>query len=177
MSRGLYSFAKNESFLDIFALSDHAESQTDRQRDYFVEATNDYYQPSFVTFIGFEWTNHGLGHRNIFYPRDYGPILRPDDPAYDRLEKIWEATEEHKALVIPHHSANVVMGVDWHLGHDPKVERLVEIYSIWGNSERSARQENPIPIRVLRAEREGRHVIDGLAIGYQMGFIGGGRHL
>lgn len=173
----LYSFARGEGFLDIFALSDHTESLTDRQWDYFADVTNDYYRPhSFVTLVGLEWTNSKLGHRNVYYPGEYGPILRHDDPVYGRLEKVWEAAREHDALVIPHHSANAVMGVDWSLGHDPQVERLVEIYSVWGNSEKSADQGNPRPIhpKVLNGEKKGQHVVDALARGYKTGFIGGG---
>ena len=66
------------------------------------------------------------------------------------------------------------MGVNWALGHDPEVERLCEIHSVWGNSERSADDGNPYPIRVLRGEKPGQHVVDALKRGYKFGLIGGG---
>src|SRR5205085_1502670 len=78
------------------------------------------------------------------------------------------------ALVIPHHPANEVMGVDWHLGHDAEVERLVEIHSVWGNSERSAAAGNPYPIRTNGGEQAGRHVVDALRLGRRYGIIAGG---
>ena len=66
------------------------------------------------------------------------------------------------------------MGVDWSKGHDPEVERLVEIYSCWGNSERPEEEGNPRPIRILGGEKKGQHVIDALNRGYKFGFVGGG---
>lgn len=171
----LYSFAREEAFLDIFALSDHSESLTDRQWDYFVAVTNDFYEPRcFVTFIGLEWTSAAWGHRNVYYPGASGPILRSTDPVYGQLPELFKAAREHKALVVPHHSANTVMGVNWSLGHDPEVERLVEIYSIWGNSERSEGHGNSRPIRVMGGEKAGQHVLDALALGRRFGFVGGG---
>jgi hypothetical protein len=171
----LYAFARDEAFLDIFALSDHAEHLTDRQWDYFVAVTNDCNAPGeFATLVGLEWTSHKWGHRNVYYPGDGGPILRSTDPAFADTPSIYRVAHEHGALVIPHHSANVTMGVDWSLGHDPDVERLVEIHSVWGNSERPAEAGNPLPIRTLGGEKAGQHVVDALARGYRLGFTGGG---
>jgi len=171
----LYYFARDEAFLDIFALADHAEHLTDRQWEYFSAVANDFNKDGrFVTLLGLEWTSRRFGHRNIYYPNACGPILR-STPGYEsELTKIYEIAREYGALVIPHHSANRVMGVDWSLGHDPEVERLVEIYSIWGNSERPASAGNPRPIRTQQGEKAGQHVIDALKRGYQFGFIGGG---
>ncbi|MDP6381212.1 MAG: CehA/McbA family metallohydrolase, partial [Phycisphaerae bacterium] len=171
----LYSFARDEAFLDIFALADHAEGLTDRQWDYFVAVTNDYNDPgSFATLVGFEWTCHRYGHRNVYYPGESGPILRSSDPAQSELSCVYKVAREHGALVIPHHSANEIMGVNWQLGHDSEVERLVEIHSIWGNSERPGPAGNPFPIRFGDGEKAGQHVIDALALGRRFGFIGGG---
>jgi len=171
----LYAFAKDEAFLDIFAIADHSEFLTDDQWDYFATVTNRFnHAHHFVTLVGLEWTHHIFGHRNIYYPDEFGPILRCTDPIDGRLERIYQVANEYGALVIPHHSANVTMGVDWSLGHDSKVERLCEIYSIWGNSERSADAGNPRPIRTLGGEKKGQHVVDALSHGYRFGFIGGG---
>lgn len=171
----LYAFAREEAFLDIFALSDHSESLTDRQWDYFVAVTNDYNSPwRFVTLVGLEWTSREWGHRNVYYPGESGPCLRAGDPVYGRLPELYEIARRHGALVIPHHSANASMGVDWSLGHDPEVERLVEIYSVWGNSERPAEAGNPRAIRTHGGEEAGQHVIDALRMGRRYGFTGGG---
>ncbi len=173
----IYSFARDEAFLDIFSISDHSEAITDRQWEYFINVANDFNKNGkFVTFIGQEWTNHKFGdkpgHRNIYYPGEKGPILRAYNP--DKLSEIYKVARKYGALVIPHHSANAFMGVDWSKGHDPEVERLVEIYSIWGNSERSEEEGNTRPIRVTGGEKKGQHVIDALNRGYKFGFVGGG---
>ncbi len=171
----LYAFARDEAFLDIFALADHSEQLTDRQWEYFVNVTNDYNTSgAFATLVGLEWTSGKWGHRNVYYPGDWGPALRCNDPIYGQLENLYSAAREHGALVIPHHSANVTMGVDWSLGHDSEVERLAEIYSVWGNSERPAHAGNPRPIRTLGGEKDGQHILDALARGHRYGLVGGG---
>jgi len=171
----LYHFARHEGFLDIFALADHSESLTDRQWEYFVAVTNDADDPGrFATLVGFEWTNHWPGHRNLYYPGDGGPILRRGERTVEDLQRLYDVAGEHGALLIPHHTANVVMGVEWEAGHAPEHERLVEIHSVWGNSERPASAGNPFPIRTSGGEQDGRHVIDALDMGYRLGFVGGG---
>ncbi len=179
----LYAFARDEAFLDFGAISDHMEAVTDRQWDYFQAVTDDANEPGrFVTLHGQEWTNHdpsvgAPGHRNIYFRRKGAPPLRSTDGDCNTLEKLWrllDALPAGEAIVVPHHSANTVMGVDWSLGWNPRYEKAVEIYSVWGNSERPAEQGNPRPIRSLDGEMPGRHVIDALKRGYRFGFLGGG---
>jgi len=179
----LYAFARDEAFLDFGAISDHMEALTERQWDYFQAVTNDYNEPHrFATLIGQEWTHHvkasgAPGHRNIYYRGDGGPVLRCTDEDCDTLDKLWrklDAMQDIEAIAIPHHSANTVMGVDWEQGWNPKYEKAVEIYSIWGSSERHADDGNPMPIMALEGEMRGRHVVDALRKGYRMGFVGGG---
>jgi len=179
----LYAFARDEGFLDFGALSDHMEALTDRQWDYFQAVTNDYNDPGrFVTIQGQEWTNHNPdvgapGHRNVYYRGSGGPVLRSTSPDCNTLEKLWAQLDSFAGidcLAIPHHSANVIMGVDWEQGWNPKYEKAVEIHSVWGNSERSAADGNPMPIRALKGEMDGRHVVDALRKGYRFGFVGGG---
>ena len=171
----LYAFARSESFLDVFALSDHSESLTDRQWEYFTAVTNDAHEDgAFVTLVGQEWTSREFGHRNVYYPGNSGPILRSNDGQQGRLDYLYKVAERESALVVPHHSANAEMGVDWSLGHAPDVERLVEVHSVWGNSECPAEQGNPMPIRAHGGERAGQHVVDALRRGYRFGLVGGG---
>lgn len=172
----LHSFARDEAFLDVFALSDHAECLTDRQWEYFVNITNDFYEPGrFVTFVGSEWSSKKWGHRNVYYPGDSGPIMRSNDPVFSELPKVFETARKHRALVIPHHTASQLIGADWSLGeHDSEVERLVEIYSCWGNSECHEDEGNTRPIRACGGEKRSQHVIDALKGGYRFGIIGGG---
>jgi len=171
----LYAFAREEAFLDVFAVSDHSESLSNRQWDYFAAVANDCNLPGrFVTLVGLEWTSGQWGHRNVYYPGDCGPCLRANDPVYGELPNLYDAAVKHGALVIPHHSANAQMGVDWSLGHNEQVERLVEIHSVWGTSERPAEAGNPRPILNHGGEVAGRHVVDALNLGRRYGFVGGG---
>lgn len=179
----LYTFAREEGFLDFGAISDHMEGVTDRQWEYFQAVTDDYNEPrQFVTLHGQEWTHHvkedgAPGHRNIYFNKAGGPPLRCTDPRCNSLEKLWgilDELDEYDPIAIPHHPANTVMGVDWEQGWNPKYEKAVEIYSVWGSSEKPAARGNTHPIRALEGETEGRHVIDALGRGYRFGFVGGG---
>jgi hypothetical protein len=179
----LYAFARDEAFLDFGAISDHMEAITDRQWDYFQAVTNDYNEPErFVTLIGQEWTNHNPavgapGHRNIYYRGDCGPAMRSNDHDCNTLAKLWsklDSITDTEAIAIPHHSANVIMGVDWAKGWNPKYERAVEMYSVWGGSECHKDDGNTRPIKASNGEIKGRHVRDALNLGYKMGFVGGG---
>ena len=174
----LYAFARDEGFLDFGAITDHMEAITDHQWDYFQAVTDDYNEPGrFVTLVGQEWTNHAPGHRNIYFRKAGGPALRCTDPRYSTLDKLWAALDElphFDPIAIPHHPANVVMGVDWSLGWNPKYEKAVEIHSVWGSSERSAEQGNHMAIQHLHGEIAGQHVVDTLKLGYDFGFVGGG---
>lgn len=179
----LYAFARDEAFLDFGAISDHMEAVTDWQWDYFKAVTNDFNETGkFVTLIGQEWTNHNPqngapGHRNIYYRGEDGPALRSNDPDCDTLEKLWQNLDslpDQDILAIPHHSANVMMGVPWEQGWNPKYEKAVEIHSIWGSSEKHQDDGNTMPIEHCDGEIRGRHVVDALKLGYKFGFVGGG---
>jgi hypothetical protein len=171
----LYHFARHESFLDIFAMADHAGHLTDRQWDYFTAVTNDSYAPGeFATLVGFEWTNHWPGHRNCYYRGEGGPLVRGGAQTLEAIERLYDTAREHDALLIPHHTANVKMGVEWEAAAEPEHERLVEIHSVWGTSERHEDAGNRFPIRTSGGEQVGRHVIDALNTGRRLGFIGGG---
>jgi len=168
----LYWFARDEAFLDFFSVSDHSEWITNRQWDYFCSVANDFnFDGKFVTLIAQEWTNNKFGHRNIYFPGTTGKILRAGS---ESIENVYNVAHQYNAIVIPHHSANANMGVNWELAHDSEVERLVEVYSIWGNSEMSEEDGNTRPIRVMGGEKKSQHVIDALNRGYRFGFIGGG---
>lgn len=179
----LYAFARDEAFLDFGAVSDHMEAVTDRQWDYFQAVTNDYNAPGrFATLHGQEWTHHlaeggAPGHRNVYFRGAGGPVLRCTDGDCNTLEKLWrtlDALPRGQAIAVPHHSANRIMGVDWDRGWNAEYEKAVEIYSVWGSSEKPGEAGNPRPIRSCEGEVAGRHVIDALKRGYRFGFVGGG---
>ena len=174
----LYAFARDEGFLDFGAITDHVEAVTDRQWDYFVAVTNDYNEDGrFATLVGLEWTQHKAGHRNVYYRGDRGPVIRSTDPHTHELCDLWRALDQLEgieAIAVPHHSANETMGCDWSLGWNPKYEKAIEVYSVWGSSERHRDDGNPRPIQSLGGEVQGRHVVDALKLGFRVGFVGGG---
>ncbi len=179
----LYAFARDEAFLDFGAVTDHMEGVTERQWGYFQAVTNDFNEPGrFATLIGQEWTHHNPeagapGHRNIYVRGDSSPALRSNDPECNSLSKLWrqlDSLPEGSAIAIPHHSANVKMGVDWEKGWNPEYEKAVEIHSVWGSSECHADEGNTLPNLSNGGEMRGRHVRDALGKGYRFGFVGGG---
>ncbi len=173
----VYYFARDESFLDVCAITEHGEYYlTDLQWDYFQRVTNHFNQPNgFVTLVAHEWTSMTYGHRNMYYRSDTAPLVRATDPAWRELPQLYALAHQHGALVVPHHSASTLMGVDWTVDHDPEVERLAEIYSVWGSSERSAAAGNFRPIHAeLGGETQGHHVVDALALGRRFGILASG---
>ncbi len=171
----LYAFARDEAFLDVCALTDHTEALSQTQWRYFTEVTNQFNAPGrFATLVAGEWTSMVHGHRNYYYRGDAGPMFSCRNPQYEKLDDFFAAARAAGALVVPHHSANTQMGVDWSHGHAPDIERLVEIHSVWGNSERPAGEGNEFAIQFCRGETPGRHVRDALKRGYRLGIIGSG---
>src|SRR5690554_2202173 len=117
--------------------------------------TERFNQPGvFVTFLDYEWTSGHcftpkdllFGHRNIYYLAGDEKVYSHIDVESDTPYKLFQRLEGKDAMVIPHHSSrplgckndttvdSIVSGVDWRF-HDSRWERVVEIYSKWGNSE------------------------------------------
>lgn len=171
----LQSFARDESFLDIFALTDHVEALSDAQWNYFREVCNTFDEPGkFVSFNGGEWTSAQYGHHNFIYPGNEGPILRCTDPDNDTLEKLYASAKKYGALIIANHPASAGWGFDWMKGHDPEVERLVEVYSNGGSYEMPSGPGHDFPTRKVKNPSPGNYTVDGLKKGFRLGMIGTG---
>jgi hypothetical protein len=171
----IHAFARDESFLDIFSLTDHTEALTNAQWNYFREVCNTFNEPGrYVTFNGGEWTSPEFGHRNFIYPGDEGPIIRCTDPNQNTLQKLYAVAREHKALLIANHTASEGHTTHWDNGHDAEVERLIEIYSIGGVNEMPKGPGNTFESRIIKDEVIGSHAVNGLKKGFKLGFIGTG---
>ncbi len=187
-----YACMRDDNRLDFGAVADHDHDYetTDEHWAHIQRVTAETNDPRrFVTLLGYEWAKwrrNGAGDRNVYYDTDYQPMYRSGDEHYPTPPELFEALRDHHAIVIPHHPASTGNFCDW-ADHDPEQERLVEIYSIWGSSERSAHDGNPYPMRptglprsgfadvpIDSGERPEGFVQRALAMGRRLGFVGGG---
>lgn len=185
----VYDFGQHETGLDFVAITDHDVTLDASEWDATIEAARRRTQPGrFVALLGYEWSHvvggpsGRFGHRNVVYRDPEGPLLSCADSASDTAPKLWQALKEQVGaegvVVIPHHPARAASSVWWNLDHwDPDLERLVEVYSLWGSSEKPG---EPFEICYLRehsptgsGEAEGHFVQDALARGYRFGLVAG----
>lgn len=174
--------------LDFGALGDHDHlfETTDDMWRQARDATIAYHEPGkFVTLSGYEWAKwrqNGDGDRNVYYLEDGRPMYRSDDGHCASPPELFAALANETAMVIPHHPAEIGNHCDYK-DHDPEKQRLVEIYSNWGSSERSVNDGNPYPVRHTRrtgdmaddaGEVPSGFVQRALALGCRIGFTAGG---
>jgi len=175
-----FRYMRDECALDFGACSDHdsAEETPDDLWHSIQEIVAHWNEPGrFTTFLGYEWAKWrklGHGDRNIYYLHDFRPIYRSDEGHYPTPPELFEALKNETALIIPHHPAHPGNHNDWTY-HEPQKERLVEIYSIWGCSERSIENGNRLPGRPqFNAESPPMnplgYVQRALALGWRVGF-------
>lgn len=183
-----FTYMKDACGLDFGAISDHdhlfetSEQMWEQTQDAVVK----YNQTGrFTTFLGYEWAKwrkNGDGDRNVYYLYDRKPMFRSDDGEYPTPDELFKAIENESAIIIPHHPAGNGNHCDWK-EHYPEKERLVEIYSCWGNSERSVHDGNPFPVRpaggtesdaIDAGEVQSGFVQRALELGWRVGFIAGG---
>ncbi len=146
--------------------------------EYRKELVRKYYKPGrFVPFLALEWASNVYGHVNVYYPDTSGPVLYPISAwaKNETPDKLWKALEEYDAIVIPHHPSCPVGtskppdymalgGYDWDY-YNPKLMRLVEIYSKHGSAEYFGCPRPP-----LNQQAEGT-VRTALDRGYKPGFM------
>jgi hypothetical protein len=185
------SYMRDECRLDFGATGDHDHVQETSEDMWLAtrEAVARHNEPGrFVAILGYEWAKwrrNGDGDRNVYYLADDRPMYRSNDGHYPTPPDLFEALADETAIVIPHHTASCGNFCDFK-DHDPTRERLIEIYSIWGNSERSFRDGNPYPPRPPRSsplaaspdpaagEMPCGFVQRALELGWRVGFTAGG---
>jgi len=183
-----FTYLRDSLGLDFGALGDHDHlfETTDHMWRTAQEATARYNAgENFVTFLGYEWAKwrqNGDGDRNVYYLGDFRPMYRSDDGEFPNPPALHEALSNEVAMVIPHHPAEIGNHCDYK-DYDPTKDRLIEIFSVWGNSERSVNDGNPYPVRPSRhtpgdtpdaGEVPAGFVQRALEIGWRAGFTGGG---
>ena len=136
------SYARDTSFLDFCAITDGDRADAYFSDEEWVEtcdAVRRFYDPGrFVTLLASEYHERkAAGDKNIYYRNDTASLLRWSDLEGDQPEALWNALENtgEPALTIPHHTVSGSAVFDPWDHHHPMFQRLVEIYSIWGNAE------------------------------------------
>ncbi len=190
--RAYYEYARDVAGLDFCALTDPDAGRytndnetaysslscymTDEKWKAVQETNRNFYEENkFIPILGYEYHNDAPnpefgGDRNVYFDSYEQKIRRCVDEGSFCPDQLWQTfrRENIKAVTIPHHPAKKVMPGSWDV-HDEEFQRLVEIYSSWGNSECEG-CERPI---IGGAEYEGRSVQEALKRGYRLGFVGG----
>jgi len=140
-----YAYARGAGGLDFYALTDH-EWQVDPDKiDAYLSLADHYEQEGrFICLPGFEHTDLLHGHRNVYFRDSGGTVFnthrewgRPTlEPAMCHTPRdLWTAMERTGVpfLTVPHHpsAASHPLNLDF---HDPRYDRLYEVYSCWGSS-------------------------------------------
>ena len=170
----VHAYARDAAGLDFAACTSLAMRMDGEEWGEVTEAARRFTEPGrYVALPAYEWfgTLEQDGNKNVYFLDDRDvPKLDSRSPDSDHPEKLWKRLEgfEGRAMTIPHHSVSAVIGSRWRW-HDPRFQRLVEIYSCWGSSE-AAGCERPL---VNPARCEGQSARDALEKGYRLGFIAG----
>ena len=131
-----YQWGRDVERLDFCATANHYGGRYDATPDIWnrvVHTSNRYYQPGkFVTFVSYEWGGRG-GHRNVYYRGSNGELFPGFMAESNSIEKLWELLDGKDAITIPHHP-KYCGRTNWEPRND-RMQRLVEICSMWGISE------------------------------------------
>lgn len=162
----MFRHARDEGCQDFAAAADHACYFTDNEWQWMQDVINDYNERGdFVTLLGYEWAGR-QGHRCIYAKGRSLRLFRGMCEGEDTLDVVYEHFHDDESVVCgPHHTgANGRMQF-----HDPSIERFMEIYSMWGASDRIGSPKaplfpgsNPLPAH------------EWLNRGAMLGFTGGG---
>jgi hypothetical protein len=170
-----YGYAREVAALDVAALTDHDHwgmpflDDAPELWEGIVAATARHHEPGrFVTLLGYEWTSWIYGHRHVLHFTDRAEVRSSLDPETDTPQKLWAALAGQDALTLAHHSAGSPVAIDWSIPPDPVLEPVTEIASVHGSSEGPG---TPAPVRGMIP---GHGVVDALARGYRLGFVGSG---
>ncbi|MHA1715978.1 MAG: CehA/McbA family metallohydrolase, partial [Promethearchaeota archaeon] len=170
-----YQFAIEIASLDFAAITDHDDigpRLSDEEWVLIKDGADRYYKPGrFVTFIGHEYRN-GLCDMNVYYLSRSAPLLRGTDGDLASAKKFTGIVRKNGGMIIPH----MHFGADWS-GMDPRVYRVMEVYSSHGSAEYKGCPRE-IPYLRKQVQKTSRtnvncHVHDVLDLGYRLGLTAG----
>ena len=172
LPRNCYRYARDIAGLDFCSVTDTRSIAQDIWQQ-TMEQADDMYEPGrFVTFYGSEVGDDEDGHRNlIFGGDDRPPMVQAEtfngkgdgfvDLHTRRMQQRFTGRED--VILVPHH---MKMWADWDC-HAAELEPVMEIYSIWGSSERPGTDL----WEILREMTGGAQ--EAWARGYRIGVIAG----
>ena len=147
-----YDFAERVAGLDFCAVSDHAFQMTTAMWEHSKRATNEAHQPGrFVTFQAYEWSGQASfgGDHNVYFLADDPPCYRTrsyynysnlqmyhgPEPQVNHVEDLFitlaRQFDEKTVFAIPHWGGRHGNPA-W---HNPRVQRMIEIFSEHQRSE------------------------------------------
>jgi hypothetical protein len=162
-----YRYSRDVCRYDFLGISDHASHTSDYNWWRLQKLADLYYTPGdFTTLFGVEW-NGPEGHKNVMSPSRHLPLIATTGVAPNALT-LWDelAKSGVPAITIPHSSSLPGQDADWSK-HDPRFERLVEIFQAC----RGSFEGKGAPRQFPDATLDGQHVQDALAKGYRLGII------
>lgn len=140
-----YRYARDVANMDLFGLAEH-DFQMRGQADWFarMRCARDFTEESrFVCIPSWEWTSVAYGHRNVYVLDDHVPCVGAagfpggyNQSPQTTPAELWAELTKHTAdfITVPHHPPVVEHPFNWDL-FDPRYDRLVEVFSGWGNHE------------------------------------------
>jgi hypothetical protein len=169
-----YEYARDVAGVDFAAVATHDTLCDSRDWAKMKVSADHYNEPGrFVPFLAYEYGERKVGgDKTVLYREDNEEIYRSVDEGSRTPEELWAKLRDKKVITMPHSGAHRSMGTNWEY-HDPHIQRLVEIYSEWGNSEYPG---NPRPVTwghqlEKRPARPGGTVQEGLLTGARVGII------
>lgn len=148
---GMFEHARDEGCLDFAASADHACYFSDNEWQWMQDIVNSFDEDGrFTTLIGYEWAGK-QGHRNVYTSGERLQLFRGMFPPTSRLDAVYGHFADREDVVAGPHTRHTA---DFFAYHDERVQRFLEIYSMWGAFEEIA--------------------FDAVARGAVIGFTGGG---
>ena len=165
------AYARDVAGLDVVAITDHDhwglraldQNPALYQRVLSAVAAAE----GVLALAGFEWTSWRYGHRHVVFFGVPGALRSCLDPNTDTPTELWASLRGERAITVAHHTAGGPVATDWSFAPDPVLEPSVEIVSVHGSS------EGPDTPGRIQGYTPGHSVLDALARGYRLGFIGG----
>lgn len=169
----VYRWAIEDRRLDFVSVVPQSHGWQDNETWTVTKYMNERFlrEGEFVTFLGFEWQHTGYGDKVVHFLGGDQPYLPTDDPRYSSPAGIYAALRGSDAFVISHHPAyppgNWCPATDYD-SIDTEVERVVELWSMHGNSEGYNLDDKP-----LRNIDPNYSVMPALRRGLRLGFVAG----